>query len=104
MRIFNQCPVCKRLGQKSKLYIQGFSTSTSIISEQFYDEKGKFHSHDSNRTETEWYCDKGHKGIKIESTKCPSCSFGQEGKVEFYENDKLISLPIEERKRLKAPK
>lgn len=74
------------------------------MTEQFYDEKGKYHYHNSNRSETEWYCDKGHKGIKIDATKCPGCDFGQEGKVEFYENGKLISIPYGEVKRLKAPK
>ena len=103
---FNQCPICKKLGYKSKLYLSGCEISTLLTSQQFYDEEGKFHIHNFNESYTNWYCSRGHQGIKIASTKCPNCNFGYKEKIEYYEKGKLISLPIcaSKIKKLKAPK
>lgn len=67
------CPECQKAGQPSKVYV-GISRETCIGVTQFYDEGGKWHNHNPNRTTTEYTCSEGHKWT--ETTGPYHCPWG----------------------------
>lgn len=56
------CPVCVEKELKSTVR-PGMSTRTTMGWDQYYDEKGVYHSDDPNISTTEWYCSRGHEWI-----------------------------------------
>ncbi len=66
------CPECKKQNLKSIVY-PGYSTTTLMYSQPFYDENGKYHHHDLNKSTTSYSCSYGHKWAE---TSKPSCWCG----------------------------
>lgn len=71
-----KCPVCEKENLKSYVYV-GMSTSTLMYCAPYYDEDGKYHSHDSNTHATNYSCSNGHTWIESSTGICPSCDFGK---------------------------
>ncbi len=74
------CPKCKDNGQKSRIS-GGSGSSTLMYCPPYYDEEGKYHSHDMNRHSRGYSCSNGHNILVISGNKCPSCDFGGEDEV-----------------------
>ena len=74
------CPKCKDLGIKSTV-TQGSTYTTAMYCPPYYDEEGKFHIHDRNHKNTQFYCSMGHKISVVLSNKCMNCDFGYEQTV-----------------------
>ncbi len=53
------CEKCKDRGPESQAR-QGMSYTTAMCSDTYYDEKGKRHYHDPNKSTTEYRCSNGH--------------------------------------------
>jgi len=64
-----KCPECVKAGQKSKVYT-GYGTTTTMFCPSFYDEEGKFHSHDTNRRSMTYACSNGHSWVAEEANTC----------------------------------
>lgn len=71
------CPVCKKEGKKSRITI-GESSCTLMNPMSYYDEDGRFHSHDPNAVTTNHSCSNGHKFQYGFFKSCPNCAFGDE--------------------------
>ncbi len=69
------CPMCASQGLKSKVRLFGTST-TCMAFNTWYDEEGKYHSHDPNWNSTGFECTNKHGGVIKKKNKCPSCSYG----------------------------
>ena len=54
-----KCPVCKEQGLKSRVYERGCS-STLMATHTWYDEEGRFHYENPNRTICNYTCSNGH--------------------------------------------
>ena len=63
------CPTCEKEGEKSKVYSQGGS-STLLGYSPFYDEEGRYHNHDPNRTTAYYECSRGHRWSAIIDNSC----------------------------------
>ena len=48
------CPECKAEGKESRVYV-GMAITTCVASAPFYDEKGRYHSHDPNTTSQSYF-------------------------------------------------
>lgn len=70
------CETCKAEGKKSRVY-EGYSSSTCMGYEAYYDENGKHHVHNPNATTTEYSCSNGHRWVKTIYPKC-WCGFPRE--------------------------
>lgn len=68
------CPICKREGKKSKVYIR-CQTTTCMAYPAYYDEDGKYIRDDPNTTTINYHCSNGHS-FKIEECR---------GKIEVIE-------------------
>lgn len=55
-----KCPKCESENQVSKLYPQG-SYETLAGTHSYYDEEGKYHSHNSNKTTSIYVCSNRHQ-------------------------------------------
>jgi len=53
------CPVCKEHGLKSRVYEVG-CMSTLLATHTWYDEEGRFHYENPNRTTCNYTCSNGH--------------------------------------------
>ena len=74
-----KCPVCFEKELKSNVY-RGMSTSTLLYCAPYYDENGRYHSHDSNTHTTHYKCSNGHAWVESSKGICPSCDFGKDSK------------------------
>jgi len=74
-----KCPVCEKEELKSFVY-PGMSTSTLMYCSPYYDEDGKYHSHDANTHTTQYSCSNGHNWSESSTGICPSCDFGKDSK------------------------
>jgi hypothetical protein len=72
-----KCPVCEKEEKKSCVY-PGMSTSTLMYCLPYYDEEGKYHSHDTNTHTTQYSCSNGHNWSESSTGRCPSCDFGKD--------------------------
>lgn len=54
------CEECKKHGLKSCV-TPGHGSSTTLYCPPFYDEDGKYHSHDSNTSSYSYSCSNGHR-------------------------------------------
>lgn len=85
-----KCPVCSEKSMKSSVYV-GMSTSTLMYCPPYYDEDGKYHSHDSNIHSTNYSCTKGHQWSESSTGTCPSCDFGKDSKCVTIHNSEEVS-------------
>ncbi len=67
-----KCPGCIKEGKKSKVFELG-SYKTLMGSQTYYDEDGKFHSHDPNQMSTQYRCTNGHMFRQTRKADCPTC-------------------------------
>jgi len=89
-----KCPICVEKKLKSCVYV-GISTSTLMYCAPYYDEDGKYHSHDSNVNATEYNCSQGHKWSESHIGICPSCDFGKDSKkITIYNSEEVKSQNI----------
>ena len=63
------CPHCKEEGKTSRV-TGGNSQTTCMWCPPYYDEQGKYHSHDSNITTTSYSCSNGHAFVVKSYGKC----------------------------------
>lgn len=70
-----KCARCSEEGKRSKVYV-GASSSTLMMGEAFFDEEGRWHSHDPNTRATQYSCSEGHEWTEGRRDKCPSCDYG----------------------------
>jgi len=54
-----KCPECEKLGLRSKVFV-GQATRTLMGYTSYYDEDGKFHNNNPNKTTTSYTCSNGH--------------------------------------------
>ena len=54
------CEACKSEGKTSRVFA-GMSYTTAAYYPPFYDEEGRYHSHDGNTTSTTYECSNGHR-------------------------------------------
>lgn len=66
------CTVCKDAGLKSRV-TRGASSKITIRPEEFYDEEGLYHYHDSNKCVTNFNCSNGHSFTTESYHGCPQC-------------------------------
>lgn len=85
-----KCPVCIEKGLKSNVY-PGVSMSTLMYCAPYYDENGKYHSHDMNRHTTNYNCSHGHTWSESSTGICPSCDFGKDSKSVTIHNSEEIA-------------
>ncbi len=71
------CPECKEQGLKSTVHGGGAGMTTLKYCPPYYDEDGKFHSHDSNITTSNWSCSNGHR-FTIKSSGSCWCGWGKD--------------------------
>lgn len=65
-----KCPECVKEGQKSTVRVRPMA-STLMYSNDYYDEDGRWHSHDPNWFSRSYRCSRGHEwGTSIRGT-CP---------------------------------
>jgi len=74
------CPRCKELRLKSKVYDHG-GRKTLMSHSPYYDEEGKYHSHDPNTVTYDYACSKGHRFTHSYRGDCPQGDYGTETKV-----------------------
>ena len=61
-----KCPICKKEGLKSKVYVGGSMTTLVHCGNGHYDEDGIYHAPGKcNTTTTQYTCSNGHTFIKI---------------------------------------
>ena len=65
------CEKCKASGQRSTV-TGGMSSSTLMYCSPWYDEDGKYHSHDMNWRTTSYQCSNGHRWSVHEQGSCPA--------------------------------
>jgi hypothetical protein len=77
-----KCLTCLEEGRKSTITPHGGSTICMGFS-PYYDEEGKYHSHDPN-TSSFWYsCSNGHEWGESSYRACPSCDYATEAKARM---------------------
>ena len=64
-----KCPECEKQDLKSRVY-PGMGSSTLMYCQPFYDEEGKYHTHDSNTTTWQYSCSEGHEWRGSSSGSC----------------------------------
>lgn len=70
-----RCPVCIKAKQESKVY-PGMGFSTAAYCQPFYDEKGRYHSHECNSSTYEYSCSRDHRWRVIAGrAACPHGDF-----------------------------
>lgn len=71
------CPKCKEEEKKSIVYA-GYGMSTLVGYTPYYDEDGKYHSHDPNSNTTNYTCSNGHSFSVSRKSPCPNCDYGKD--------------------------
>jgi len=87
------CPKCKELGLKSNVY-PGYSTTTAAYYSPYYDENGKYHSHDGNSRMSTNSCSLGHRFNVSAAKSCPNCDWGYPEEVAILEDLITNSIPV----------
>ena len=71
-----KCPECVKQDLKSKVNVPSYCIRTAMCVDQYYDEDGKYHSHDMNTTSSQYTCSNGHAWTKISKGSC-WCGWGK---------------------------
>lgn len=72
-----KCPKCIAEGKTSKVY-PGGSSVTLMGWDTYYDEDGKFHSHDPNWVTTAYRCSNDHNWTEKSKRPCLNCDYGKQ--------------------------
>jgi hypothetical protein len=64
-----KCLECVKNNQTSRVSVGG-STTTLMGFTPFYDEDGRYHSHDPNTKTTYYSCSNGHSWTETSKSKC----------------------------------
>ena len=72
-----KCSKCVAEGKTSRVYTGGGS-STCMAWDTYYDEDGKYHSHDPNYHSSNYRCSNGHEWVMTYIAKCSSCDYGKD--------------------------
>ena len=68
-----KCPLCEKLGKKSKLYQPGGTFTTCMgMPPPYYDENGDYHFHETNLSRQNYHCSNGHSYMRKFRSGCPS--------------------------------
>jgi len=67
------CKQCQDQGTKSRVTPLG-GTETLLGFNPYYDEEGRYHSHDPNTFTGRYKCSNDHEWIEQETTPCPAPS------------------------------
>jgi len=70
------CKHCKAEGEVSQVFV-GPSRSTCMWNQPFYDEKGVYHSHNTNTVNKSYSCSRGHMWTENVKLSCPNCDWGK---------------------------
>lgn len=63
------CPTCMAAGEKSKVYGPSL-LSTAMFVPPFWDEEGRYHSHDPNVRKRTYECSRGHQWTELVGGRC----------------------------------
>lgn len=63
------CPECQKQGLRSRV-TPGPIVTTLMYCPPFYDEDGKYHSHDANSSSTSYSCSNGHCWTEVSQPTC----------------------------------
>ena len=77
------CEKCKEQGLNSVIFVAFWGSTTAMGYQTYYDENGQYHSHNPNATTKMAHCSNQHKMKILSNTKCPSCDYGKEVKIEY---------------------
>jgi hypothetical protein len=72
-----KCEKCIQEQKESRVFVPSGGFSTCMGWQDYYDEKGRFHSHDPNTHTSEWSCSNGHIWIVSKKALCPNCDYGK---------------------------
>lgn len=67
-----KCAACVAAGTPSQVRVGG-QMATCMGFSTFYDELGRYHSHDPNLITTQYSCSNGHIWSESHKAKCPTC-------------------------------
>lgn len=70
-----KCPTCVTEGKRSRVTPHGRVT-TAAAGRTYYDEDGVLHSHDPNRTDSNYSCTYGHRWTTRTYRTCPAPACG----------------------------
>lgn len=73
-----KCPVCEREGLKSVITGGSYCTTTAMGWDSYWDEDGKYHSHDPNWRCQNLQCSQGHSLFRRWKTPCLNCDHGKD--------------------------
>jgi hypothetical protein len=82
-----KCIQCVKENKKSTLFARHGMIVTNMGFTPYYDEEGRYHSHDPNLSTQFFECSNGHVSKVTTLKKCGSCDFGKET-VELVEMKK----------------
>ncbi len=71
-----KCPECVKQGLTSRVYIES-GTTTCLGWSPYYDENGRYHSHDPNMTTTGYRCSNGHVFSQRAGSRCSNCDWNK---------------------------
>ena len=67
-----KCPECEASDKRSTVVV-GPTVTTLMAGYEYYDEDGKYHSHDPNTHTTQYCCSNGHRWAEDRKSLCPAC-------------------------------
>lgn len=68
------CEQCQEENRKSTIRFSSANDRPRLPADYFYDEEGRFHSHDPNDNDkTVFTCSNGHTWSEIDVDKCEAC-------------------------------
>lgn len=73
-----KCPVCVESGLVSNVYPDGWSATTDMAWNVYYDEAGVKHAHDPNWHGQGYACSNKHRWHEGWLAKCKGCDYGGE--------------------------
>lgn len=71
------CKECVVLGEESQVLV-GNSLTTLMHCFPYYDKKGVYHMHDTNKTTNYYSCSNGHNWFSSSNPQCPNCEWPNE--------------------------
>ena len=75
-----KCPQCNEADIRST--VTGHDESTTLLMDyQYYDEDGRYHSHDPNWTSSDYRCSNGHQWTERSQNGCEACGTDGEQRV-----------------------
>ena len=82
-----KCPACVEEGKVSRWYPPEWWSSTSMGFSTYYDEEGRYHSHDPNSSWSSASCSNGHRFFVQQGNRCSNCDYGDASKLTLYGPD-----------------